>query len=79
MGEFTSHSAPALALAFDPAISGPPITLSRDDRGASAFGGFQDLTTETYDVQTDDDQLFYSYPATFERRVISDRIGTIYH
>ena len=53
--------------------------LSRDDRGAAAFAGFQDQTVESYDIQTDDDQLFYNYPATYERRVISDRIGTTYH
>ena len=71
--------APALALAMDPQTgAGTGLVLSRDGRDITAYGGFQDLSSESYDIQTDDDQQFYNYPSTYERRVISDRVGVVF-
>lgn len=73
-------AAAATALVFmpaSPAGHGMP-DLSRDAREPSAFGGFQGVSTEYYEVQTDDDQLFESFPSSYERRVISDKVGTIF-
>src|SRR5271170_6065032 len=50
----TYAPAPATALAFDPPGDAAMPDLSRDERGMAAFGGFQDLSGEYYDVQTDD-------------------------
>jgi hypothetical protein len=74
----TYAPSPATSLAFDPPGDVALPELSRDDRGPAAFAGFQDLTTEYYDVQTDDDQQYYTYPSSYERRVLSDRIGVLY-
>jgi hypothetical protein len=72
--------APALALAFDPKVGGSiPAGLWRDQRGMSAFGGFEEDTAEYYDVQTDDNQEDDAYPSTYQREVISDRVGVLYH
>jgi len=71
--------APALALAFDPAVSAPTPVLDRDVREAAAIGGFEDSATEYYDVQTDDDQVYENGLSTYERRVQSDRVGVIFH
>ena len=74
----TYAPAPAAALAFDPPGDAYMPYLSRDDRGEAAFGGFQDLSTEIYDVQTNDDQLYFNGASTYERRVVSDRVGDVY-
>src|ERR1700677_1599937 len=74
----TYAPAPATALAFDPPGDAYLPYLSRDDRGEAAFGGFQDLSIESYDVQTNDDQLYFTGASTYERRVVSDRIGDVY-
>ena len=72
--------APAVALAFDPKVGGSnPAGLWRDERGVSAFGGFQESSVEYYDVQTNDDMELDSYPSSYERQVISDRVGVLYH
>lgn len=68
---------PAPALAFDPPGAVYIPYLSRDGRGITAYGGFQSLSTEYYDVQTSDDQLFFENDSTYERRVVSDRTGVI--
>ena len=46
----------AAVLAFDPpALAGmPQLDLSRDDRGASAFLGYEDATTTYYSLTTND-------------------------
>jgi hypothetical protein len=69
------------ALAFDPVISGGSslVAISRDNRGVAAYVGLDNGSVEYYDVQTDDDQEFLNYPSTYERRVVSDKIGVIYH
>jgi hypothetical protein len=70
------------AFAFDPAISGgtaPLAIVSRDNRGTSAFLGFEPPTAEFFDVQTDDNQEYYNYPSYYQRDVISDKIGVVYH
>jgi hypothetical protein len=76
------HYAPAAAatLAFDPPSGKARLApnLWRDEREAAAFNGFQTESAEFYDVQTDDDQQYYNYPSTYERRVLSDRVGVIY-
>jgi hypothetical protein len=66
-----------VALAFDPQLGVAAPQLARDDRDARAFGGFQSVTTELFDIQTNDDMQFYNYPSTYERNVMSDRIGEI--
>jgi hypothetical protein len=72
--------APAMALAFDPKVGGSnPAGLWRDQRGLAAFGGFDESSTEYYDVQTDDNVVSDTYPSTYQREVISDRVGTLYH
>jgi hypothetical protein len=80
--EVPQHSyfpASSTALAFDPPIGAGMVPyLSRENRDVSAYGGFQSLSTETYDVQTDDDQLFFNNNSTYERRVVSDRVGVIF-
>ena len=71
---------PATALAFDPPVpTAYTPDLSRDDRAAGAFGGYQGADAEYYDVQTNDDYQFFDYPGTYERQVTSDRVGVIYH
>ena len=69
-----------MGLAFDvPTRSTRALPdLGRDDREAAAYGGFQGLSSEYYDVQVDDDQQFFTYPSSYERRVQSDRVGVIY-
>jgi hypothetical protein len=71
----------ATALAFDPSVAVAQRTpdLSREDRGVGAFGGYQALDAETYDVQTDDNYEFIDGPGTYQRQVISDRVGVLYH
>src|ERR1700722_9075879 len=78
--EYIPATAPILA--FDPQITVPAggarvipmISLSREDREVTAEGGLSAANVEYYDVQTDDDQQFYNYPSTYERRVLSDRV-----
>ena len=73
-------AAASTALAFDmPVAAGHSMpSLSREDRGVSAYGGFPTESAEFYDVQVDDDQIFLNYPSSYERRVQSDRVGVIY-
>ncbi|HUB27341.1 MAG TPA: hypothetical protein VL992_18090 [Tepidisphaeraceae bacterium] len=74
-------SATTTALVFDPVIAGGVAgpAISRDNRGVAAYVGLTDGSIEVYDVQTDDDQQYYNWPSTYERRVISDKVGTVYH
>ena len=66
------------ALAFDPPVGAGTPDLSRADRGPEAFGGFQSLTTEYYDVQTYDNQQYYDRGGSnYSRQVIGDRFGVI--
>jgi hypothetical protein len=69
--------APAVALTFDPQLGVPAQQYARDDRDMRAFGGFQGVSTEIYDIQTDDDFQVNDFPSTYERRVQSDKIGEI--
>jgi hypothetical protein len=71
--------ATAPMLAFDPHVASPTPMLARDLRDQAAIGGFEDTGVEFYDVQTDDDQQYNTYPSTYERRVLSDRVGVIFH
>ena len=66
------------ALAFDPPVGAGTPDLSREDRGPAAFGGFQSLTTEYYDVQTYDNQEYYDRSGgNYSRQVIGDRFGVV--
>lgn len=69
------------ALAFDPAIgAGRPLPqISRDDRGVSVATGYETETAEYFDIQTNDDFERDNYPSSYERDVISDKVGVIYH
>ncbi len=84
-----SSSAPVLA--FDPpAIAGmPQLDLSRDDRGAAAFVGFEDAQTTYYSLTNDDWYSDFSggggggrfgrfqSPDDYQRRAISQTSGII--
>jgi len=85
------QAAPAIALAFDPAVpvagagdaaamvaSQPLPMISREGREVSAFGGYESITAESFDIQTDDDQIFYDHDSSYERQVFSDKVGIIY-
>ncbi len=78
-----------MALAFDPpALAGvSQLDLSRDDRDAAAFAGFQDATTTYYFLQSYDYQANYSYgaggrgsiPDGYQRQAVSQSYGISYH
>jgi hypothetical protein len=75
----TAPAAVAVTLAFDPQNSSATPVLARDLREMSAVAGFEDSIAEVYDIQTDDDQQYFNFPSSYERRVLSDRTGVIYH
>lgn len=75
-------------LAFDPpAIAGmPQLDLSRDDRGAAAFLGFEDARTTYYSLTNDDWYSDFSgggrfgqfqSPDDYQRQAISQTSGII--
>src|SRR5580692_779368 len=80
------------ALAFDPpALVGMPrLDLSRDDRQASAFGGFDDATTTYYFLRSDNwysdfsggaggnGSRFGGNPDIYQRRAVSETYGVSY-
>jgi hypothetical protein len=75
----TPPAAIAMTMAFTPQVNVPTPVLDRDSRELAAAGGFDDAIIEVYDVQTDDDQQYFNYPGSYERRVLSDRTGVIFH
>jgi hypothetical protein len=68
----------ASALVFDPPISAGVIIpdLSRDNRGPSAFFGFQQGEITFYDLHVEDRQSG-GQNDRYRRDAISDKIGTI--
>lgn len=71
--------APAASLAFTPpiALDQPPLELARDLRQPAAFVGFDELTTTSFHIRTDDrfgDDGF----DWLTRRAVSDRVGISY-
>jgi len=80
------------ALAFDPPVlvGVDRIDLSRDDRQASAFAGFQDTQTTYYFLRSDDWYSDFSGgfggrgsrggsgPDNYQRRAVSETYGVSY-
>src|SRR5215212_8524533 len=76
------------ALLYDPPVvaNAPPVDLSREGRGVSAYAGYEELTTTYYYLYQDDRQLHYGGSGNsswrnldrFERRAITQRVGVSY-
>ena len=75
-----SDAGSASPLAFDPPVAqgNPRLNLSRDARQASAFVGFDQITTTFFYVRSDDRQTEDHHNDRFERRAISEQFGTSY-
>jgi hypothetical protein len=75
----SQSGAPALALVLDPpAILGqPPIELARAERRSGAFGGFQNLTTTYFSIQTIDQQTS-DWTDRYQRRTEMNQVGVNY-
>jgi hypothetical protein len=73
----------AAALVYDPpvVVDAPRVDVSREGRSASAYAGFEELTTTYYYLRIDDRQLDYgggSHHDRFEREAITQRVGVSY-
>jgi hypothetical protein len=83
----------ASALAFDPPVLAgtPRLDLSREDRGPSAFVGFEDSSTTYYTLSTDDwysdnsnggvagNGLQNGIRDTYQRRAVTQTFGITHH
>ncbi len=69
---------PASALVFDSAVmpNFPLPGLDRQAREPSAFLGFDQSTTESFFIFTDDEQSSFPYQDSYDRESVSARIGT---
>ncbi|HZZ41393.1 MAG TPA: hypothetical protein VFE58_00515 [Tepidisphaeraceae bacterium] len=72
-----TYAYPASALVFDPPIAYnvPALDLSRNDRGPSAFAGFQQSTTSLTYTFTDDHQST-DFHNSYDRYSYISQIGT---
>jgi hypothetical protein len=66
------------ALAFDPpiAMNEPALDLSRSTHGEAAFAGFEDTTTTSFYIHTDDRQTT-DLTDRFVREGYSEKVGSV--
>jgi hypothetical protein len=80
LSQFTTASAAAPALSFDPPVmpSYPLPGLDRASRERSAFFGFIDPTTEFYFISTYDEQgSCYPWGDGYDRLAVTAQAGTV--